>query len=302
MTARPQLLLAFAAWLAFASVAAARENTLEQIKDLYRSAAYEQALALLDAEAGDEAVATSTEAKEYRLLCLIALGRTGEARVAIESMLNANPFYELPQVAPRVRAIFGEARRSLLPAIAQRAYIDAKAAFDRRDPESAAQFDRVLILLEDPDVAAAPAMADLRTVASGFRDLSKAVAVPPAPIVTEPAASGAPAAASQPIVYREGEPDLVLPETLNQTVPRWIVPSRFAGASPRNAQGWLEIIIDESGNVASTKLVRPLHPAYDAQLIKAAMSWKYRPARKSGTPVRFLKVIHVRLDAAGQTN
>jgi hypothetical protein len=47
-TARSRLLLASIAWLAFASVAAARGETIDRVKDLYRSAAYEEALAVLD--------------------------------------------------------------------------------------------------------------------------------------------------------------------------------------------------------------------------------------------------------------
>jgi hypothetical protein len=50
--------------------------------------------------------------------------------------------------------------------------------------------------------------------------------------------------------------------------------------------------------VISATLRKPFHPTYDEQLIRAAMSWKYRPARKNGAPVRFQKVISVRLDGA----
>ena len=49
-------------------------------------------------------------------------------------MVNADPFYQLSQVSPRVRTMFKDVRQSLLPTIAQQAYADAKAAFDRKDP------------------------------------------------------------------------------------------------------------------------------------------------------------------------
>ena len=64
----------------------------------------------------------------------------------------------------------------------------------------------------------------------------------------------------------------------------------------RDRQGALEVVIDENGDVISATLRRSFHPAYDAQLVKAAMSWKYKPARKNGAPVRFLKLVNIRLD------
>lgn len=99
-------------------------------------------------------------------------------------------------------------------------------------------------------------------------------------------------------MYRELEPDVVLPEALSQPLPRWVLPPGLPGREPRAWQGTLEIIIDEKGDVASATLQRSFHPTYDAQLIKAAMSWKYRPARKNGVPVRFLKLVYVHLNEA----
>ncbi|HEY5619824.1 MAG TPA: hypothetical protein VIK60_17920 [Vicinamibacterales bacterium] len=303
-TARSGFLLTTIAWLAFASGAAARDETIDRVKDLYRSAAYEEALAVLDQMAKDPASARPNEASEYRLLCLIALERRTEARDAIASMVTADPFYQLSQVSPRVRTMFKDVRQSLLPTIVQRAYTDAKAAFDRQDPQSSTQFERVLTLLNDPDIAGAPTSADLRTVASAFRDLSKALEQrpEPAPAVTPPVApdnnSERSAAPVLPIVYRDGEPDLVAPEALNQVLPRWVLPSALAGRPQREWQGILEVVIDENGDVIAATLRKSFHSSYDAQLVRAAMSWKYRPARKSGTPVRFLKIVSVRLDEA----
>ena len=107
---------------------------------------------MLDQIASESSGAARVEANEYRLFCLIALDRKTDARVAIESMVNADPFYQLSpeQASPRVRTMFKDIRQSLLPGLVQREYASAKAAFDRQDPESAGQFDRVLRLLEDP--------------------------------------------------------------------------------------------------------------------------------------------------------
>jgi hypothetical protein len=58
----------------------------------------------------------------------------------------------------------------------------------------------------------------------------------------------------------------------------------------------VEVLIDESGKVLSARMAMPVQPTYDKQLLQAALTWKYRPAMKDGTPARYIKVINVRLD------
>src|SRR4029079_1660522 len=170
----------------------AASDELARAKDLYRSAAYDEALSTLDQLAAETSGPTRVEASEYRIFCLIALDRRAEARVIIESMVKGDPFYQLAadQAAPRVRTLFKEIRQSLLPTLVQREYASAEEAFDRQAPDAGAQFERVLKLLDDPMVTPSPALTDLRTVASGFRDLSRArvpkvEARPPAPVVAQ---------------------------------------------------------------------------------------------------------------------
>jgi hypothetical protein len=301
-TARSRLLVASITWIVFAYAATARGETIDRVKDLYRSAAYEEALAVLDQMAKEPGPNNPVEAREYRLLCLIALERRVEARDAIASMVNADPFYQLSQASPRVRTMFKDVRQSLLPTIAQQAYADAKAAFDRKDPESGSQFERVLNLLNDPDIEGTSTVADLRTVASAFGDLSQALTRPPDP-PSQIASAAAPdnratPPPALPTIYRDGDPGLVVPEALNQALPRWVLPARAAGRELRDWLGVLEVVIDENGDVVSATLRKSFHPDYDSQLVKAAMSWKYRPAQKDGAPVRFLKIVSVRLDNA----
>jgi len=151
---------------------------LTRAKGLYQSAAYDDALTVLN---GISDPAEAVEVHQYRVLCLIALDRRDEAKQAMATLVGVAPLYHLPEeeTSPRVRAMFADVRKATLPALVQRAYADAKAAFDRKDADAAARFDRVLELLKDPDVAAEPSLADLSTIATGFRDLSKAAAAPP---------------------------------------------------------------------------------------------------------------------------
>jgi hypothetical protein len=300
--------------VALAVSTAAASDELNRAKDLYRSAAYDEALVVLERVAGESSGAVRAEANEFRLFCLIALDRKVDARVTIESMVNADPFYKLTadQASPRVRTMFKDIRQSLLPGLVQREYTAAREAFDRQEPEAAARFERVLNLLDDPLLTPTPALTDLRTVAAGFRDLSQARVkkvepepappVAPEPVLTsnvpEPVEASRPAAAapvrSGPPVYREGDANVVPPVVVKQTAPQWIVPQ---GTRPGawQPEAVLELMIDESGNVANVILRKGFHPSYDPQLIKAAAEWKYEPARKDGVAVRFVKFVAIRL-------
>jgi TonB family protein len=311
----------FATILALAvSTSAAASDELARAKDLYKSAAYDEALTALDQIAAQTSGPELAELNDYRLFCLIALDRKNDARVAIESMVNTNPFYQLSadQAAPRVRTMFTDIRQALLPGILQREYAAAKAAFDRQEPEAGPQFDRVLKLLDDPLVKSTPALADLRTVATGFRDLSRArepkpsPPPPAAPVVAEvqapvsaPAttpsstpAGPARAAAARPgpAVYRDGDAEVVPPIPVKQTMPQLVVPQ---GTRPWQSEAIVEVTIDESGDVVNAVLRKTIHPTYDPQIVKAALTWKYEPARKGGVAVRFVRMVAVRLGGGG---
>jgi TonB family protein len=312
---RRSSLLATILLLAVSAIAAASDE-LARAKDLYRSASYDEALVALDQVARETSGAALVETNELRLFCLIALDRKNEARVAIESMVTSDPFYQLSadQASPRVRAMFKDIRQSLLPGIVQREYAAAKTAFDKQEPGSAGQFERVLNLLDDPLLTPAPAFTDLRTVASGFRDLAKARVPKPEPPPAAPQTQATPVVAnvpaptppavsndrpavssarSVPTVYREGDADVVPPVALKQTLPQWVVPTGTR-AGAWQPDGVLEITIDESGNVANAVLRKPFNASYDALLLKAAMAWKYEPARKAGVPVRFVRNVAIR--------
>ena len=281
--------------------ASADDAQLDHAKELYRSAAYDEALGVLDTIRASAPSTETLEASEYRVFCLVALDRKDEARNAIAALISANPFYELSetQASPRVRAVFTEVRKSLLPSLVQSAYTEAKAAFDRKDSESATRFERVLTLLRDPDLSSNSDLGDLAVVAAAFRDLSaarelaaSAAAAAPAPSARDTSSPVESAAAKppEPAVFRDGAPNLVPPVVVSQTLP----PSHLA--ERRLWTGAIEVLIDETGKVLSARMAMPVQPTYDRQLLQAALNWKYRPAVKDGMPARYIKVINVRLD------
>lgn len=286
---RTSFALALAAMLWVARpVGVVASEELNHAKELYRTAAYDEALGVLESLSPTD-TADALEVYEYRVFCLVALDRKDDARKAMAALVTASPSYAMSETdaAPRVRAMFTEVRRALLPGVIQRAYADAKASFDRKDTKAMAQFDRVLTLLKDPDVAGNAGLADLVTVATGFRDLSKTLSPAPAPAPVTPAKDTAEAVRPS---TPAAAPVLVPPVVVSQAVP--IAQLR----EEREWNGEIEVTIDERGRVIAARMTRPIHPVYDQQLLRAALTWTYKPALRDGSPTQFVKVITINLD------
>src|SRR4029453_445539 len=126
----------FAALVAVSSLtmaaAAGAQDTLARAKDLYVTAAYDEALVLLGRLHQSAAAEEATEIAGYQVFCLLALGRAEDANRAIEALVKSDPLYRPSEAtaSPRTRAIFDDVREGLLPGIAQDSYDKAKAAFD----------------------------------------------------------------------------------------------------------------------------------------------------------------------------
>jgi len=273
----------------------AQLGDLSAARDLYTSAAYDEALSLLDRlRASDPPVDQSRAIEQYRAFCLLALGRAADAEQAIEAAVAAEPSYRPSdsEMSPRVLGAFTTVRRRMLPAIIQQRYAQAKAAFDRKDFAAAANgFRQVLAALDDGDVAseaARPPLSDLRVLASGFEELSAKAAAPPPPPPPPPVAAPAPAPAP-PRVYAGNDPGVVAPVIVNQTVPR------FPGVITASYTGRLEVIISEAGMVESAVMTGSVTPAYDALALAATQRWRFKPATVNGTPVKFRKVVVIAL-------
>jgi hypothetical protein len=162
----------------------ANQDPLPNVRELYLSADYEGALAVLD-RLDRPTRDGHAELADYRVLCLLALDRRDEARQAIRAIVERDPAHRLSdvQASPRMQTAFQDLRKALLPDLVQQMYAEAKAKFEKHDPAAADTFDRLLTLLDDPDLKDAQ-LSDLRAVASGFRDLSKAANAAPVPKTT----------------------------------------------------------------------------------------------------------------------
>ena len=78
---------------------------------------------------------------------------------------------------------------------------------------------------------------------------------------------------------------------ISQVVPPWH-PTR---QEPPGLDGTLILMIDERGDVTTVTIQGNLSPAYVAVLRRAASRWKYQPAMKGGTPVKYRRVVAVHL-------
>ena len=278
------------------SGAARADDTLESARELYASAAYEEALATLNrVRATGVPPADAFAVEEYRVFCLLALGRAPEAQQAIETLVMSSPLYRPAEdLSPRVRTAFSEVRRRVLPTIISQQYAKAKAAYDKKDYGAAtAGFTQVLAALGDPDVshvAGQPPLSDLRTLATGFQELSAKAAAPPPP---PPAPRAVPPPAPTPIappapkIYTGLDSNVVQPAIMRQDLPA------FSGRMPGLGVGSMEIIIDEQGRVESATIRSSVNQAYDREAVNATRNWRYRPAMVDGVPVKFRKIIQI---------
>jgi len=295
------MLTSLAAIVMMVAPVRAEQDSVAAARDLYASAAYEDALAILNRLPGSGRVDEKQTIEQYRAFCLLALGRSAEAEQAIEMIVAADPSYRpAADVSPRVRAAFADVRRRALPSIIQQKYAQAKGAYDRKEFAAAAnQFGEVLDTMKDPDVAAMAErspLSDVRMLAAGFKDLAtNAAAPPPPPIAAAPVqpVPAAPVVPNAPKVYTTNDSDVVPPIVVKQDLPA------FNGQVLIPRQGLLEVLIDENGMVESTTMRMSVTASYDQLALAAARAWRYRPATLNGVPVKFRKAVQVTIKASG---
>lgn len=284
-----------------AASAFAQERDLAAARELYASASYDDALAMLDRLRASEHPASQARAiEQYRAFCLLALGRAADAQQAIEAVVAAEPSYQPSEseVSPRIRSAFADVRRRMLPSIIQQKYGEAKAAFDRKNfAAAAAGFSQVLVALTDPAVAAdanRPPLSDLRTLAVGFEELSAKAAAPPPPPPPAPAPVVATPPPPTPVAFRvySGEDrDVIPPTIINQVLPS------FQGTVLIPRTGVLEILISETGEVESAVMTQSVTTAYDRLALAATRTWRFKPATVKGVPVKYRKSVQIAVKA-----
>jgi hypothetical protein len=289
MSTTVRLTIAALFFSASAAVAQDPADALDPVRQLYASAEYEAALTALG-RLQSETPASGLEIDRYRALCLIALNRGSEADRVIESIVAADPLYQpsASDASPRVRTAFSAVRERILPALARSLYLEAKAAYDRKAYTDAAQaLEKTVRVIDTIESPAKNELADLRVLASGFLELSRAAAAPPAP--------AAPAAPVEPEIAAPPPAPAPLPNTglvvLKQDLPP--LPFSIAALGSGEYRGAVELEIDEGGNVSNARIVQTVHVLYDPILLKAVREWKYEAPRISGRPIASVKRVEI---------
>ena len=279
-----------------AVVARADDDPLTTAKSLYQSASYQDALAALSNLPTD---VNLDEADKYRALCFLGLNRAQDAEHALEQLVTRRPLYKLdPFDSPKLVATFRDVRSKVLPSVARTLYGTAKVAFDANKWSAASmQFNDLLAVLSQPEVADQAALADLKLLADGFAKLSaqqlKIQLDAQRLTVERPRVEQTPSeskpAANVPRVFSVDDTNVIAPVAVSQFMPNWSPPA----SDSRSYSGVIELVIDEHGAVASASVIQSVSPAYDRSLVAAARRWQYRPATLNGQPVKYRKAVGV---------
>ncbi len=290
----PLLSIGFALALGLTATAAAQD--LQQVKDLYASAAYEDALGVLSRLEKPE---QRLEIERYRVFCLIALDRGAEAEKAILTMLTEDPLYTPDEASPRVVDMFERVKKAATPQLARALYADGKSAMDRKEKGVAIRkFEQMLQLTDDKGIRDDALVSELRLLAAGFLDLARATPGAEAPKPTVPAANGGAAngGAANAAAAPSAAPTvaaLTPPLPIRQELPRWV--PYDATSKAMEYKGAVRVIITADGRVESAEIVTPTDRLYDRQLLNAARNWLYEPARRNGVPISSEKIVSVYL-------
>jgi TonB family protein len=298
-----------AAALVAGTVLAAQDDPLGTARDLYASAAYEEALAELTRTGGSAlAPAAARDVDVYRAFCLVALSRGTEAETIAESLVRRDPLFTLDgyrDASPRIASLFASVRTRVLPEVIWDEYRSARTLAATKTADASLRLRHVRQLLDEAQKIGAwdKTLAELQILVDGFLDLSRETgpAAAPAPLEKttapdepaprEPALSPAASAVS-----KTGDAGVVSPIVIFQNVPQ-PPPALFDLIKLLHRTGTIDIVIDERGAVEDVTVKQSVNAAYDALLVAAARTWRYHPARKDGVPIRFVKTVSINVQA-----
>ena len=287
-----------------ANARAGQEDPLRTARDLYASAAYEEALSeLTRVGSGAAAAGAARQADAYRAFCLVALGRNSEAEAVAEALVRTDPMgaVDLREASPRIEEMFATVRRRMLPQLIRDEYRAARALAAQKAPDAESRLTQVQRMLAEAEKVGAwdDTLADLRVLVDGFLDLSRAAGQ----IASSAAAAAPPVSAQPPVpsrdvrrIFTAGDSGVIAPVVVSQP-PLQIPPTLLDLVRRLRRSGTLDIVIDERGDVADVVVLQSVNGAYDSLVTAAARMWKYRPATKDGVPVRFIKTVVLNANA-----
>ena len=261
-------------------------------RTLYASAAYEEALDRLGRirDAGE----LRDQVDTYRALCLLALGRPRESEQVLEQVLTRNPQYVPDEegVSPRLMVIYRTVRARILPSAARTLYASARASYDDGKFDIAAGQLRELLTILNSDESDS-LLGDLKLLAEDFLRLAEAGAGKSFASVDRMSGDDRRVprvAPSNGPVYSMLDKGIVAPVEITRPVPIWTAPR---GMQLALYQGLMEVVIDEAGRVESAVVRRSIAPSFDAELIASTGRWRFQPATRGGTPVKYRRTYEI---------
>ena len=218
--------------------------------------------------------------ERYRALCLIAW--RSPKRIRRSNDRHPGPALSAGGgrcVAPRARGLRA-VRHRVLPTVVRSLYASSKAAYDRKAfAEAADGLDKTVRLIDNLK-GSNQEFGDLRMLASGFLDLSKAADCPSRPVLHSRAhtRAGELNPVKAPVALVPAPP---LP-FFNVVAKRQDLPSSHLlaatkGLIPRHGR---KVEINEAGNVVGARVIQSVHVLYDPLLLVAARNWKYSRRRR----------------------
>jgi tetratricopeptide (TPR) repeat protein len=261
---------------------------LSAARQLYASAAYEEALDRLARLKAPDALADQIDT--YRALCLLALGRSRESEQVVERLLTRNPRYVLDEgdVSPRLVIVFRAVRARLLPSAARNLYAVGLASFEAKNYDVAIRQFREVLTMIDADPVPDSSLSDLKLLADGFIRQAEAARRAAAPL--DSAFRGAGDVSTTGVIYSILDRDVIPPVEVSRPIPIMDSPR---GEKPGTYQGLVEIVIGETGRVEQVAIRKPIHPSFDAEVIASTGYWRFRPATKDGKPVKYRRAYEI---------
>jgi TonB family protein len=280
-----------------ASVAKAQDDPLRTARDLYASAAYEEAFAELTRVGSSVATPTTThEIDAYRAFCLVALGRTGEAQQVAEALVRADPLLSIdqfPDASPRITTLFAAVRRRVLPQLVKDEFRTARAhaADGASDAKPRLLHVRALLGVAEQIGAFDETLADVRMLVDGFLELAQTTELRHSPDVTT-ADVAAPVAVSPPVSALATATDagVTAPVAVYQPQPN-VPPALLDLVRRLHRAAAIDVVVNERGTVDDVTVTQSVSAAYDALIVATARSWRYKPALKDGVPIRFVSAV-----------
>ncbi len=229
------------------------QDPLGTAKDLYASAAYEDALSLLSSmDRGSTAPEIARQADEYRAFCLYALGRTREAESIAESMIRKEPLARLAaaDASPRLERMFSDVRMRLLPSLIRERFRTARSALDQKsfsDAEPPLTEARLMIVEAEKLGVKDDGLGDLSVLVDGFLQLIRSAAEQRAS--PQPAAAAASAGTADRTIGQRPIAPPPAPQAVS-TSPAPAAASRSVSASPAAAVSDLRVYSIDDKDVA----------------------------------------------------